>query len=166
MWLIWLLLQYMYSLLNLVPRLHPWKAERGSGILNDFLVTWDGFERCKKCNYIPRALYASLVPRPRGPGYEANCMHTRSHARLPTHHHIYYAFCNLIRALRSESCDKKSRSGHQTLSLVRVGHKPTHYSQFTNDSQDFSTSSTTSRCNSKVGSKCHGTCADRRQSTR
>ena len=31
----------------------------------------------------------SLVPRPCGPGYEANCMHTRSHARLPTHHHMY-----------------------------------------------------------------------------
>ena len=151
MWLIWLLLQYMYSLLNLVPRPHPWKAERGSGILNDFLVTWGGVERCKKCNYyIPRALHAYQISR----------------LIAYTSSHIYYAFCNLIRALRLESCDKKSRSEHQTLSLVHAGYKTTHYSLFTNDSQDFSTSSTTWRCNSKVRSKCHGTRADHRQRTR
>ena len=32
-----------------------------------------------------------------------------------------YAFCNLIRALRSGSCDKKSRSEHQTLFLAHAG---------------------------------------------
>ena len=31
-----------------------------------------------------------------------------------------YAFCNLIRALRSGSCGKKSRSKHQTLSLFHL----------------------------------------------
>ena len=32
-----------------------------------------------------------------------------------------YAFCNLIRALRLGSCDKKSRSEHETLFLARAG---------------------------------------------
>ena len=47
-------------------------------------------------------------------------MHTRSRARLLRHHNNY-TFCNLIRALRSGSCDKKSRSEYQTLFLAPAG---------------------------------------------
>ena len=85
---------------SLVPRSHPWKAGRGSGVQN-------GLSHGAGFNGIKNVIIASSM----------HCMYTESHTWLPASLHIInYTFCNLIWALRSGSCDVQEKSEHQTLS--------------------------------------------------
>ena len=88
------------------PDPSPEKQKEGLVFRATFLVTWGRVKWHKECNY--------CIP------VHVHC--TASILDLVLDVIVYnYAFCNLIRALRSGSCDKKSRSEHQTLFLAHAG---------------------------------------------